>query len=795
VFDRYSSRLYDVLDAHRRSVWITLLVLTLVSLGSLYFVKYESSMTDILPRDETINRTMDFFRNSNVTGKVVISFGMNDPGKTLDDLLPVVDKVASSLDRSLFTEAQVGLSEAAATDDMQKMLHHLPGMIFPDDLEWVKGQLARKKVSERLRATYLQLLKPEGVFMGSLVRTDPIGLNGIVLRRLSALTAAMGYDVTIKDGHFVSRDGRHAMIIAKSTIAVVDTEGSKRMLASLQGSLVSLPPFVTTDVIAGHAHTVSNEKLIRSDLNLIGTLASIGFFVLYVVIIRDLRSILIFIVPYLATLFAIPLTALAMGNMSYWVIAMGSTIAGITIDYGSHVYFSVSGRGDPAGILKQLIRPIAFGAFTTIAVFAAFFSTGVPGYIQLAVFSIACILISTFLSLYVLPHFLPRDKKAMSGFAERISNTLERGNWSNGTTVAIWLVCTLVLTYFALQVRFERDIRRVDGTERSIVEAEERFHQVWGGRKLPAVLVAAAPDREQALELNEAIYREAVQAAGTENITSIARFLPSDRMRKENEQRWAAFWSSERRQSLRGLLEQEGAKYGFSETAFAPFFAGLDEGRGDGGGIEPALAERFIQKTAGGYQVLTYFPDTPGLVSALGTVIDRHPGTFLVSGVTLSDRISAAAARDLKLLSVIAGVLVLVVTYFAFWDVLLTVIAMIPLITSLVWLLGIMALVDLPISIANMIAGVIVIGLSSDYGIFMSFLDKEDEGMGTVFSITLCTVTTVIGAGVLVFAKHPAIWSVGVTVVIGVMSGYLSSLLVVPKLIELVHRPELAEEK
>ena len=789
MFDHLAGRLYDFFEQHRRSVRILLLLLVLAGVASLFFVKYKSSMSDILPRDEVITRSMEFFRNSEVTGKVVISFGLTGAERDSDDLLPVVDRVAASLDRSLFPEVQTGLSEAEAAESMDEMFRHLPGMISSDDLAWIKGRITREKIDEKLKATYLQLLKPEGMFLGSLVRTDPLGLKSLVFQRLSALTTATGYDVTVRDGHFVSRDGRHALLIAKSTVAVVDAEGSKRLVAYLQERLSALPPFVTAEVISAHSHTVSNEKLIRSDLNIIGIAASIGFFILYVGIIRDMRSVLIFLVPYIATLFAIPLSSIIMDGISYWVIAMGSTIAGITIDYGSHVYFSSSGRSNVSGIVKQLIKPISFGAFTTIAVFAAFFSTGVSGYMQLAVFSIACILLSTFLALFVLPHFVPRDRKATSGFVLRASEALDRLHWSTGTMVLVWVVLTAILSYFALQVRFERDIRKVDGTERSIVEAEERFHEVWGGRKLPAVLVAAAPDYEKAVELNERVYRDALQAVGAENVTSVAPLLPSAGTRRENERRWKAFWSPERRSEVRTLLAQEGRKYGFSEQAFDPFFAGLDNVARDGGHPPSDLADRFVKKGERGYEVLTYFTDTPEQVAAMSEVAGRHPGSYVVSGTHLSERISVAAARDLKLLAGIAGVLVLVVTYFAFWDVRKTVIAMIPPVTSLVWLLGIMALIDLPISMANMIAGVIVIGLSSDYGIFMSFLDKESEGLGTVFSITLCTVTTIIGAGVLIFARHPALWSVGATVVIGVTSGYLAALLVVPKVIEFWMKP------
>lgn len=795
MFDRIAERLYDLLAERRRTVRVVLLALILASLAGLFAVSYDSSMDDILPRDPETARTMRFFRNSDVTGKVVLSLGLADPDADRETLLSAVDRVAAGLDRSLFIDVQTGVSEADLAGAMEQMLRRLPEMTTAEDLAWVEDRMTRRHVAETLRSTYLQLLKPQGMFLGSLVRTDPLGLNGRVLQRAGELAAATGYDVEVRDGHFVSRDGRHALIIAKSTVPVVDAERARGMLASLQGVLSTLPPSVTADVVSGHAHTVSNEQLIRRDVNIIGLFATAGFFLLYVVLIRDLRSVLIFLVPYVATLFAIPASALFLGSMSYWVIGLGSTVAGITIDYGSHVYFSAGGRRDADSIVKQLIKPISFGAFTTVAVFMAFFASQVAGYAQLAVFSILCVLASTFLALFVLPHLLPRTQGGERTFVARATSVLEGRPWSRPELLALWAVLTAVLFYHAVQVEFERDIRRIDGTEQSVLDAEERFHRTWGGRKLPAVLVAAAPTVEEALALNETVYADAAAAVGREAITSIVPLLPSEATRTANAERWRSFWTQERRQRLRALLAEEGRPFGFSPNAFEPFFAGLDRPPDPGTAAAPAegVAERFLQKVDGGFQVLSFFADSRELLEPLRRVSERHPGTYLVSGTLLSERISAAASRDLKVMSVLATLLVLVVTYAAFGNVRETVIAMVPPVVSLVWLFGIMRLAGMPINAANMIAGVIVIGLSSDYGIFMSFLGRHGEQGGTIFSITLCTVTTVIGAGALLFARHPALWSVGVTVVSGVTAGYLTSLLVVPKLMELWPRSAAAE--
>ena len=46
----------------------------------------------------------------------------------------------------------------------------------------------------------------------------------------------------------------------------------------------------------------------------------------------------------------------------------------------------------------------------------------------------------------------------------------------------------------------------------------------------------------------------------------------------------------------------------------------------------------------------------------------------------------------------------------------------------------------------------------------------------------LAAVSALIGAGALLFARHPTLLAVGVTMVTGVFAGYVTSLLVIPPL-------------
>ncbi len=792
VFDKYAGRLYDYTARNRRPVLFVLIFLIVVSLAALYFVEFDSSMDNILPDNEVISRSMEFFRNSNIAGKVIISLELTSTDKDLNDLIHEIDMLAGSLDKDLFTEVAHGIPESAFAGDIDVMFENLPEMVSDKELSLIDGWINQEHVSSKLRYSYLQLLKPQGLFLNSMLRSDPLGIKMLVLNKLKALSASTGYDVDIKGGHFVSRDGRHAMLIAKSAVSVTDSAGSKKMLASLKKNLETLPGYIRADIICGHAHTVSNEKLIKRDIIFISIIATIAMLLLYGVVIRDISAVTIFMIPVVAILFSVDLSYLLLGKLSYWVIGLGSTVAGIATDYGTHVYFAAQGKGDSAPFVKHVIKPVSFGALTTIAIFIAFFPSGIKGYSQLAVVTIISIVLSTFISIYILPHLMLKPGSKDS-FADRLAEKLERRNYSNGLNVLFWLFLTITLAYFAVHVEFERNIRNIDGTEKEIINAEQKFQKIWGGGKTPAVLVVNTRDYEDALEINEEIYRDAVQAVGAENLTSAAPLMPSEKTRKENSERWNKFWSEERERKLGSLLAREGKKFGFSENAFDPFFAGLKVNNFNNTSLTPlsrgetgnSLFERFVQKTEKGYRLISFFPDTADYVGSMNEISSRHPGTYLVSATVLSDTLSKVVSSDLKLMTLLASISVIVMTYMCFLNIKETLIALMPPLTSIIWLFGFMSIFGLSINAANMIAGVLAIGLSSDYGIFMTYRSRDNINTGTIMAIALCTVTTLIGVGALIFAKHPALSSIGMTMVIAVGAGFFSSVMVVPKLYEL----------
>jgi predicted exporter len=786
VFDRCFGLLYDLAGNRKRQLLSLIFLLTAASLAGLFLVEFDSSVELMIPRHEVIKKNLRFFRTSNLSGRVIISLGLAPGRRGTEDLSDAVRDVAASLDPELFTDVMAGVPKDRMSEELEALLSDLPRMFSEEDLSEIDAGLNREAVSGRLRSGYLQLLRPGGIFFESIVRSDPLGLRLIVLEKLKALSSSIGFDVRLREGRFISGDGRHAMIIAQTPIAVTDVSGADRMLGSLGKTLGGLPEDISADVICGHSHTLSNERVIKRDIRLTIAIASIAFFLLFVVVIGDVSAVLIYLIPVLSVLVSVNLSYLAMGSLSYSVIGLAAVIAGISVDYGIHMYIAAR-RGESSGAasraVKHVAKPVVIGALTTTGIFFAFFFSSIQGYHQMALFSIISVVLALLYATVALPHFLS-GRGGMGLLMKRLMKWSEDFRFSSGPAVVIWAILTLAFAWLALGVSFQSDITNVDGTEEEILKAEERFQDVWGQKKL-AILVAPAKGREEALELGEEVYREASLDIGAGNVSSIASFLPSGKTGRENAERWGRFWKDGREERLRKLLKEEGAKYGFSAHAFDPFFETLyvgsrSSGKSQAGGRGFGLAERFLQEAPEGYRALMFFPDSKEHLDSMRRVLRSYPGTYVVSGNVLSETVSEVVSTDMKRMTKIAGAFVVLLTLMFLRSAREAAAALVPVATSVIWLLGGVAVLGLSLNVANLVAYIVVMGLCVDYGIFMAYKCRADMRTGTVLAVTLSAVSTLVGAGVLLFTKHPALFSIGITLVIGVSAGYLSSVFVVP---------------
>lgn len=792
MFEKFFS-LFDTF-ARRRKKWVlsAVLVVTAAAGTALFFTSYEGNIDLMLPPDKEIARSMDFLRGSSFSDKVIVSVALADPAKTKKDLFLAVDQLSASLAPPLFMKVVSGFSVANVMDEFS-VLQYAPQVLGPRDLESIDGLINSKTVSLKMRGIYMQSMRPESVFTSSMSRSDPLGIKMLLLEKMRALPASMGYDVAIEDGHFISRDGRHAMMIIQTSVAMMDSPRSKELIATLQERIKALPEYITADIISGHLHTVSNERVIKRDISIVSTIASVTFLLLFVLVFRDPRVLFVFVIPFIAIVWAIILATAVEGKLLYMVIGLGTAIAGFSVDYGLHVYIALK-RGVAGAQFVKLARLVTINATTTMFSFLVLYFSNIQGYHQLALFSALCILICLVFALLVLPRVLSNLKTTIIS-GPNIDDKLRSFRWPVKLCVIVWGGLSLLALYSALSVTFNSDVKKLDGSGPEVLRAEQMFHDVWGGKTSQAIFVVTGRNLEEAMEINDAVFGAAQGLVVKGDFTSLAQFWPSGKLRKENSARWDSFWKQGKEDALKKLIRETSASYRFSDSAFAPFFDGLyrhDTESMSSDGLIAQLQERFVLSKNGEYRILSYFPDEQGYIDSLKVITNKYPGTFVVSGKAMSASISAFTAKEIKILAPLAFLFNVVLAWLFFRDWKYTLVSLVPLVTGVVWFVGIMSFLKIPLNVINIVASIVSTGVIVDYGLGITYQYRHKLRTGTIIAVTLSAATNIIGTGALLFAHHPALYSTGVAMFICIITGYLSAILVVPPLCSLIEKTDNA---
>lgn len=783
--DRFTA-VFNRLHAHRRTVVVGVGVLLLCCAAGLLFVPLRHSIEVMMPAGSRSQEAMRFLRELDFSAKVVLSFSTDD-GAGRMALFDAVDRFVESLHSPLIVDVLETVDDKRLMNDLGVFVRSMPELYGPRELDALEGRLTPDGIELALRRKYIQLLKPEGSFMSSLIRTDPLDLQQGMIDRLRRMSESFGYDIRVENGHLVSGDGQHVMVVLESSVPFTDSKGSHELVDYLKARLAQLPPYVHASMVCGHLHTVSNEKVIKRDITLTVGVAASAFILLFLLFFRDARANLVFMLPFAALLVGINLTALMLGSLSSMMLGFGSVIAGIAVDYGIHVYIAVR-RGDaPADSVRAVARPLLLGALTTSGVFVAFLFSTIPGCRQLGCLALVSVALAVVGALFILPLYL--EHSSLRAY------DLSTMTWTKKRAVGVVVVFVALLLAglpAAWRTGFDGSVEQLDGTEKHIIEIERRFQEIWGsGEAGQAIVAVSGADYESALELNDRIYDLAVEKIGAEHVSSLASIWKSAKTRNGNRRRWRAFWTPERVEALRGMIREKGAPFGFSDDAFEPFFQSLEQ-PDDGGGaagsnqILSQMEKRFLQQRNGSFLVMSFFPDRPEYVEAMHAVQDEVPGMAIISNNAVSQTLAHDYTREFIRISLIALGLVLGVSLLMLKNLRMTLIVLAPACAGVVGVGAVSGLLGRSLNVMNLLAGIIVVGLCIDYGIFYVHAHVHALKLGTRTAISLSAGTTLIGVGALMFARHPALFAVGLTLMCGISAGYVTSMLVVPALCRLM---------
>lgn len=795
------TRFYLWLVAHRRWVLaVTALVMGLAAWVSSR-IDLQEDILDMLPRNDVrVDEYRYAIRKFRQIDRAYLDIGINrdDP----DSLGHAADAVFARFSTNEnFQRITYQIDGGGPGRSLELLTHSLPNLFTEADARELEKKLQPAEVREYLTVMRRKLAGPEGMVLKEVVAADPVGMSALVVTKALPLQSGFGGEQLV-DGRITSADGRHVLMLVEPKFGSSDAKASAALVAEMLRVIAEVEkqfPGVHVALTGGHRMAVDNSSIIRADATKCIAIGSALMVVLcFMAYRRRWLAPLSFLPSLFGTLMAGVVLMMWQKHLSAIATGFASIAVGITVDYAIHVIYHLDNAGgsDHRAIgrhLSRLVFPIGIGVITTIAAFLVMTGSPMHGYQQLGTLGAIGVVFSAAFALIVLPLLVPAAKKSGQPplWLTRWWEKYFAWEMRNRLWLFLGVILLTVGTALGLKhLRFEGDVAKLNGITDSTRRDDELIQRTWGNALGFTMVVARGATPEAALARNDAVAAALVRETNVASVFSLASICPAPETQRANLQRWAGFWTAERRAAVRSTLDATAAELGYRADGFVKFWQvvdgppallTLDSFRGTP--LENAIAERMAtgsNDTA--ISTLVKLKDRAGA----GQLRDSVSDAIVLDGQGLANHIAGLARVGLKNFALWTGVFVAALLFLTLVSVELVFMTLLPLAFGLLWTFGLMGWLGLPIDLMNSIFVIFVIGVGEDYAVFL-VTSKLEEWRGlpgqtavNSASVLISALTTIFGFGVMVIANHPVLFSMGTTVLIGMGFAFLATLVITP---------------
>ncbi|WP_319776893.1 MMPL family transporter [Maridesulfovibrio sp.] len=767
-----------------------LLLFTFVCAIPLLSVSFSEDISGMLPTGEKneISRDFKLLQKSPLAGKVLISISSESLGEL--KLVDVAESIAGRMNSPLLSVEDNSTIQPQAVINF--LLRQAPNLTTGKDLEKLQGLTSTESINKNLINAKKLLISPAGMGMRTIIAADPLNLRSVYLHKISSLQNLPR--LKISSGQYFIAGKNALLIVGESNIPMTDSKNGYKLLdrfqeikqeALAENNLTGAD--LNIEIMSGHCYSVANSSVIKRDILTVSIISICALGLLFFMAFRNRGALSIFLAPGVAIMTGLGVCAFIYKDMSAIVIGFGAVLMGISIDFAVHTYFALAENpNDEQRALRDVSRPVLYGAATSCASFTALYISGIPGIRQLSVFSVSGIIAACFYALLFVPRFcnsFPAGEKRQPVFQAKGNPKIILG------AAFILLAGSSVAT---LTNNFDTELKNLGYISKEISKTERIFQEKWNQMRSRSMLFAYGKTMDEALNNNEKAWADINKNLGDVKAVSIAPVLPSAITAQKNITNWSRFWQK-RKAKTEEQISKEAKSLGFATHAFSPAMNRISE-------LPPALsvksfrasplaplAKMFIPAAGsnGEKQIITLLPDNKRIMNYYTPRKEKELGVRLVSQSRFKATLEKEMERDILRFITCSGLLVAALIFILFRNLRRALLAVFPAVFGVAVTFGLLGIMQIPLNIFHIVALPLVIGLGADYGIFMVFQEIRMPSLWTVKAVKISGLTTLAGFGVLVFARHPSLHSLGTTVCIGITAALCCAVIVLPHLLRL----------
>ncbi|HRO47623.1 1-acyl-sn-glycerol-3-phosphate acyltransferase [Agriterribacter sp.] len=795
--------------------WQLYLLFSICLIISAFFaarLKFEEDIAKILPRDEKVEKLNYVFRHSKFMDKLVVMVSFKDTAVAEpDSLVAFGDDFAAQLQEKLspyISKISYKVDDEVTMAMFDVINAHLPVYLTENDYHTIDSLTAPDAVKQTLARNIQTLSAPAGLAFKNMISNDPVGISFIALKKLQQLQYDENFE--LYDNAVITKDHKNLLLFITPQYPPNNTGKNALFLKGLDSLIVSQTTtafpaisasyFGATAVSAGNAAQLEKDTLFTQTATIIFLILFIGFYFK-----RVAAPILIMIPVVFGALFALMAVYFIRESISVIAIGTGSVILGIAVNYSLHVFNHYRHTGNMQKVIGDLAFPLTLGGITTIGGFFCLNFAASDMLKDLGLFAGFSLIGASLCSLIFLPHFLSAQKKEEAPIATRyswIDRIAALRPDHNRYVITGIVVLTLVFFYTSGRVGFETELNNMNFMPDDLKKAEAKLNSINEAALQSVYLVAEGKTLDEALVLNEKLAKE-IEAFKAKDIISkysgVSSLLISDTLQRQRIARWNNYWTPEKKRQLLSVTEQEGAALGYSATAFNRFALLLNKyfdvtDSAAMAAVRKTLLDDYISEAPGKATVVTLLKVPAQSKAAVYDAFENKPGATILDKQYLTGKFVELINADFTNIALITSLLVFFVLLITYGRIELALMAFLPMLVSWIWILGIMGIAGIKFNIINIIVSTLIFGLGDDYSIFImdGLLQEYKTGKKNLSSfkssILLSAITATVGLGVLIFAQHPALRSIAMISVIGILCVVLVAQVCIPFLFSVLIR-------
>ncbi len=786
----------------KRKLIFTFLVIGLCGVLGYYAskIKLEEDITRFVPKDKNSASINSILENLKSKDKLVIHL-TSLSGDNTEKLVEKADSVYSALQtipKELYTDLTYRISDNTMQSVYEIFYNNLPFFLGPYDYMRMKNLVTADSIQYALRKDYEALMSPSGIVLSRYIKRDPLNIVPMALKKMESIKIDENFETY--NGTIVTKDHKHLLMFITPAFAANETTKNKALIdfvkstsKKLSTEEIKIEPFGACMVSLGNAEQLRKDTFLTTTITIICIALLIGFYFKNI-----LPIVFIFLPVVFGMIFSLAMLFLFKGIVSAIAVAAGAAVLGVAINYSLHFFTHYKHVRDVKETISDLTVPMLIGCTTTVGAFFGLVFTkseALHDFGQFAAFSLIGALL---FSIFVLPQLLKFSFRKQTIETEREETFLDRlvsyRLDKNKIVVVSSLVITITLCFFASNVGFETDMNKISFMDEETRLAEKHLDEINNFAARSVYVFATGSTLEEALELNEKIYSQLIEQSGIGNvkkINSISALFPSEKMQKEQLAIWNGIVKPSVKDSLQKRIVRYGAELKFKPDAFASFFellnknySGID--KADRDTLRKILLKDWTANVNGKPSIVTHVKVDADKRDRIYHMFADNENIVVFDKQHLTSQFVDVISSDFSTILWITSILVFGFMLVSHGRIEMAVINFLPMFISWLWILGFMGIFGIKFNVINIIISTFIFGLGDDYSIFiMDGLTNEykygKKNLGSYkTSILLSALTTIIGIGVMIFAKHPALQSIAVIAILGMFCVVFVSFIVQP---------------